>query len=54
MKDYKKKYQVDFLAWVLMTNHVYLLCTPRADNAVNQMMQSLGSHRQNDRVIFAY
>jgi len=42
LKDYSKKYQVDIHAWVLMTNHVHLLCTPRADNAVSRMMQSLG------------
>lgn len=32
LKDCSKKYQVDIHAWVLMTNHVHLLCTPRADN----------------------
>jgi len=42
LKDYSKKYQVDIHAWVLMTNHVHLLCTPRVENAVSQMMQSLG------------
>lgn len=42
LKNYSKKYQVDIHAWVLMTNHVHLLCTPRADNAVSHMMQSLG------------
>jgi putative transposase len=42
LKEYSKKYQVDIHAWVLMTNHVHLLCTPRAENAVSHMMQSLG------------
>jgi putative transposase len=42
LKVYSKKYQVDIHAWVFMTNHVHLLCTPRADNAVSHMMQSLG------------
>lgn len=42
LKDYSKEYQVDIHAWVLMTNHVHLLCTPRAANAVSRMMQSLG------------
>ena len=42
LKDFSKKFQVDIHAWVLMTNHVHLLCTPRADNAVSHMMQSLG------------
>ena len=44
LKDYAKKYQVDIHAWVLMTNHVHLLCTPRIDNAVSRMMQALGRH----------
>jgi len=42
LKEYSKKYQVEIHAWVLMTNHVHLLCTPRAENAVSLMMQSLG------------
>ena len=44
LKSYSKKYQVDIHAWVLMTNHVHLLCTPRGQNAVSLMMQSLGRH----------
>lgn len=42
LKEYAKKYEVDIHAWVLMTNHVHLLCTPRAGGAISQMMQSLG------------
>ncbi len=42
LKDYSKKYQVDIHAWVLMTNHVHLLCTPRVENAVSSMIQALG------------
>ena len=42
LKDGSKKYKVDIHAWVLMSNHVHLLCTPRAPNPVSQMMQSLG------------
>ncbi|QLE87839.1 transposase [Shewanella sp. Scap07] len=42
LKDYADKYQVDVHAWVLMTNHVHILCTPQADNAISLMMQSLG------------
>ena len=42
LNDYSKKHKVDIHAWVLMTNHVHLLCTPRANNAVSLMMQSLG------------
>jgi putative transposase len=42
LKAYVKKFQVDLHAWVLMTNHVHLLCTPRVDNAVSHLMQALG------------
>ena len=42
LKDYSKKHNVDIHAWVLMTNHVHLLCTPSANSAVSLMIQSLG------------
>jgi putative transposase len=42
LKEYSKKYDVDIHAWVLMTNHVHLLCTPQQAGAVSLMMQSLG------------
>lgn len=42
LKEYSKQYAVDIHAWVLMTNHVHLLCTPQQEGAVSQMMQSLG------------
>lgn len=42
LKEYSKKYKVDVHAWVMMTNHVHLLCTPRQAGAVSQMMQALG------------
>ncbi len=42
LKAYSKKYQVNIHAWVLMTNHVHLLCTPRDNHAVSHMMQALG------------
>ncbi len=40
--ELSKKYEVEIHAWVLMTNHVHLLCTPKAEMAVSKMMQSLG------------
>ena len=40
--EYARRYEVDVHAWVLMSNHVHLLCTPRTANAVSTMMQSLG------------
>jgi len=42
LKEYSKKYAVDIHAWVLMTNHVHLLCTPQQGGAVSLMMQSVG------------
>ncbi|OQK18117.1 transposase [Methyloprofundus sedimenti] len=42
LKEYSIKYAVDIHAWVLMTNHVHLLCTPQRDGAVSSMMQSVG------------
>ena len=44
LKEYSKKYDVAIHAWVLMTNHVHLLCTPMKSNrGVSNMMQSLGT-----------
>jgi putative transposase len=42
LKTYSKKYKVSVHAWVLMTNHVHILCTPSSSHGVSQMMQSLG------------
>jgi putative transposase len=42
LKEYAEKYGVSMHAWVLMTNHVHLLCTPKTDNAISHMMQALG------------
>jgi putative transposase len=42
LKEYANKYQVDVHAWVLMSNHVHLLCTPKIANCISVMMQSLG------------
>ncbi len=42
LKEYSSKYNVDIHAWVMMTNHVHMLCTPRQDRAVSSMMQALG------------
>lgn len=37
-----EKYDCRVHAYVLMTNHTHLLVTPMAENAVSEMMQSLG------------
>ena len=42
LKEYSDKFKVDVHAWVLMTNHVHLLCSPRKEGAVSQMMQAVG------------
>ena len=42
LTEYAKRGHVDIHAWVLMTNHVHLLCTPRIEGALSRMMQSMG------------
>ena len=37
-----KKYEVDLHAYVLMTNHVHLLMTPKAEDGPSQVMKYLG------------
>lgn len=39
---YAKKHVVDVQAWVMMPNHVRVLCTPRQEDSLSLMMQSLG------------
>jgi putative transposase len=36
LKEYPKKYFVVIHAWVLMTNHVHLPCTPPHDSRINK------------------
>jgi putative transposase len=42
LKEYSLRYRVDIHAWVMMTNHVHLLCTPRLEGGLSSMMQGLG------------
>lgn len=42
LTEYSEKHSVDIHSWVLMTNHVHLLCTPRKPKAISLLMQSLG------------
>jgi putative transposase len=42
LADACQRYRVDVHAYVLMTNHVHLLLTPRAVDGVSRVMQSLG------------
>ncbi|QBY04337.1 transposase [Thalassotalea sp. HSM 43] len=40
--QYGKEFEVDIHAYVLMTNHVHLLLTPRKNGAVSLFMQAIG------------
>jgi len=42
LKESGQKYGCETHAYVLMTNHVHLLVTPRTEGAVGDMMQSVG------------
>ena len=42
LRDYASEYKVEIHAWVLMTNHTHILCTPKTKNGVSKMMQALG------------
>ncbi|MGR5067491.1 transposase [Vibrio alfacsensis] len=42
LKQYADKFDVHIHTWVLMTNHVHLLCTPYREHGVSKMMQSIG------------
>jgi len=42
LKEYADKCKVEVHARVLMSNHVHLLCTPQAPDAVSRMMQAIG------------
>ncbi|MDQ7089501.1 MAG: transposase [Methylococcales bacterium] len=42
LKNYSKKHDLQIHAWVLMTNHIHLLCTPMKKNSVSKTMQDVG------------
>ena len=42
LADACQRYQVDLHAYVLMTNHVHLLMTPKTAEGISKVMQSLG------------
>ena len=44
LHEYSGKYGVSIHAFVLMTNHVHLLATPKDKNSLSKMMQSLGRY----------
>ncbi|MBN1009209.1 transposase [Amphritea pacifica] len=44
LKHYAEQYQVLVDAYVLMTNHVHLLLTPKTKEGVSCLMQALGRY----------
>ncbi len=44
LAEYAKQYKVAIHAYVLMTNHVHLLMTPKTPTGISQLMQSLGRY----------
>lgn len=42
LEEYATKFDVSIHSWVLMTNHVHFLLTPNKEDAVSDMMQSVG------------
>jgi len=44
LKEYSRKYKVQVHSYILMTNHVHLLITPKKINATSQLMQALGRY----------
>ncbi len=42
LKKASDRYQCDIHAYVLMTNHVHLLITPKTEESISRMMQSIG------------
>lgn len=42
LKEYAQKNNVAIHAWVLMTNHVHILCTPTSQDGISRMMQAVG------------
>lgn len=44
LMDACKKHDCEIHAYVLMTNHVHLLITPRSENGISKAMQSLGRY----------
>jgi len=43
MNLYRQKYNVSVHAWVLMSNHIHMLCTPHEKYAASQMMKCLAA-----------
>lgn len=44
LREYSKKYEIQVHSFVLMTNHVHLLLTPKEPDGVSRLVQSLGRY----------
>jgi len=44
LREYSQKYDVAVHSYVLMTNHIHLLLTPKESHGVSRLIQSLGSY----------
>jgi putative transposase len=44
LKHYSQEQHVAVHAWVLMSNHVHLLCTPENSGGISKMMQCIGGN----------
>jgi len=44
LREYSLTYNVAVHSFVLMTNHVHLLCTPLSKSSISQMIQALGRY----------
>ena len=42
LQDAAERHALDIHAYILMTNHVHLLATPRDENSISKTLQSLG------------
>ncbi|MET0119217.1 MAG: transposase [Sedimenticola sp.] len=42
LMEYAEKYKLSIHAYVLMTNHVHILATPKEETSIPKTMQSLG------------
>jgi putative transposase len=44
LKEYSQKYNVAVHSYILMTNHIHLLLTPKEGNGISRLIQSLGRY----------
>ena len=42
LQMYANKHHVSIHAWVLMDNHVHILCTPNTSNSLSKLIQDIG------------